>query len=338
MNATMIQYVGETLRYLLASPPAIDPVTGENMDKKHNVKLAYGNGLRPDVWGKFKERFGIETIAEFYAATEAPFALYNLSGNKFSQGAIGRQGWARIALMRRNLVFVKVDWDTEVPARDPSTGWCIPVKSNEPGEMLYKIDKFGDPSSNFQGYFNNSKATSSKVLRDVLVKGDAYFRTGDVCKWDLSNGLIYFSDRIGDTFRWKSENVSTAEVSESLGAHPDVVEANVYGVEVPHHDGRAGCVTMTLKGPATPDTMRALASHVDASLPRYARPLFLRVVDGVGGEESTTGTNKQQKAQLRKIGVDPGAGVGRMFWRKGDGYVGFSDADWKSMQAGAVKL
>ena len=365
MDATMIQYVGETLRYLLAAPPQIDPITGENMDKKHNVQLAFGNGLRPDVWNRFKERFGIDKIAEFFAATEAPFGTWILSSNDYSVGAIGRMGWIRQAISDINLACVEVDWNTDAPRRDPKTGFCTRCKSNQPGEMLCRLDP-KDIKRGFQGYFNNETATSSKVIRDVFKKGDAYYRSGDVCKWDRTQGLLYFHDRIGDTFRWKSENVSTFEVAEALGRHPRVHEANVYGVSLPHHDGRAGCVAVALDqsldaltspsaklSPSDLELMHSIATHIDASLPRYARPLFIRILNGVADEASTTGTNKQQKSTLRLMGVLPnntssgdvsGSGekkvdvTGKMFWRSGDTFVEFGEKDWTALQGGSVKL
>lgn len=206
-NATMIQYVGETCRYLLSAPPS-------PLDKQHKVRLAFGNGLRPDVWPKFKKRFGIETIQEFYAATEGPAAMWNKSRNSFSEGAVGMSGALSRQLVKS--LVIKLDFDDNVAVRDPKTGLCIVVRAGEPGELVYKLDE-KDIEADFQGYYGNKNATSSKILRDVLVKGDAYFSTGDVMRKD-GEGRWFFCDRIGDTFRWKSENVSTAEVAEVLGS------------------------------------------------------------------------------------------------------------------------
>ena len=337
MNATGIQYVGETLRYLLAAPPQIDPVTGEDLDKKHSVKVAFGNGLRPDVWNKFKDRFGLETIVELYAATESPFGTWNVSRNDWSLGAVGRFGRIKQALTSSNLKFVKVDWTTEKPHRDPKTGFCQIAKNDEPGEMIYKLaDKDDNEATNFQGYFNRDEATDKKIVKNAFKKGDKYFRTGDIGILNRSTGLMYFVDRIGDTFRWKSENVSTVEVSQALGTHQSVSEANVFGVALPGHDGRAGCVAITFKeGLPNQEILRSLAKHVDAELPKYARPLFLRVLSEVG--QISTGNNKQQKGALRDMGVDPSK-LGTVFWRKGDAYVEFQEADLKAMEAGRVKL
>ncbi|KAG5929883.1 hypothetical protein E4U42_004075 [Claviceps africana] len=337
-NATIIQYVGETLRYLLAQPPQRDPVTGECMDKVHKVTAAFGNGLRPDIWIAFKERFGIDTVLEFYAATEGPFGLWNLSRNDHSAGAIGRSGLLYSGLQSFNLALVELDWATFLPKRDPKTGFCIKVNAGEPGELISRLDP-QNVHRRFQGYYGNQSATSSKIIRDVFKTGDAWFRSGDVTRWD-SEGRVYFMDRIGDTYRWKSENVSTAEVSEAIGRHPSVREANVYGVELPHHDGRAGCVAITFDAKPDKDLLGSLARHIKSTLPSYARPLFLRVLREVGGARQTTGTMKQQKHVLRLAGVKPGNACveGELFWLRGDTYVPFQDQEWRELEAGRVKL
>jgi acyl-CoA synthetase (AMP-forming)/AMP-acid ligase II len=332
-NATIIQYVGETCRYLLAAPPQFDPATGENLDLKNSVRIAFGNGLRPDVWNRFKERFGIEAIAEFYAATEGSSGCWNFSRNNFSKGAIGRNGTLGGLLTKAGSALVQVDWETEAPWRDPQTGFCKVVPRGEPGEMLYKLDADDIPKK-FQGYFNNKGSTESKIMRNVLVKGDAYFRTGDMLSWD-DQGRMYFNDRIGDTFRWKSENVSTNEVSEALGNHAAVHEANVYGVELPHHDGRAGCVAIVLAEEPTEWLLKDLASHAHTRLPRFAVPLFLRLTKNM----VITGTNKQQKHVVRSQGVNPEkTGEDELYWLKNGTYVKFRKQDWEALTGGKVRL
>lgn len=335
-EATKIQYVGETLRYLLAVPPRPDDRT------RHKVKLAFGNGCRPDVWDKFRDRFGVETIAEFYGATEGVAASFNLSRNTFSSGAIGQSGLIAQAIQNFTQSIVQVDWETETPRRDPKTGFCIKVPRGEPGELLYKIADPKDVGAKFQGYFGNKKASDSKILRDVHKKGDAYFRSGDVVRYD-KDGLLWFSDRIGDTFRWRSENVSTAEVSEVLGLHPHILEANVYGVAIPNHEGRAGCAAILLRDVTTEDSpigdavLESLATHARASLPKYAVPVFLRVVASV----MATGNNKQQKHVLRLEGVDPDKVAGeRVYYLRPDSdrYEPFCQKEWDVLKAGKVKL
>ncbi|ATY64879.1 long-chain fatty acid [Cordyceps militaris] len=337
-RATGIQYVGETLRYLLAAPPQIDPVTGENLDRKHHVTVAVGNGLRPDIWNKFKDRFGITHIAEFYASTEGAGSTWNLSANDLFAGAVGRMGWLRRFLLRNDMAFLEYDHDQDRPFRDPTTGFCRRVPSGEPGELITRVDP-ADLKRLFQGYFNNEKATEAKILRDVFAKGDAWYRTGDIMSLD-SEGRYAFNDRIGDTFRWKSENVSTNEVAHAVGTYAAVREANVYGVQLPHHDGRAGCVAVNFtQDPPDADTLTGLAAHVRANLPKYAVPLFLRVVKDIAGPQ-TTGTNKQQKSVLRNAGVKPDAldDGAALYWLRGDTYVPFGQKEWQELQGGRVKL
>ena len=349
-EATVVQYVGETMRYLLAVPPKLDPVTGEDLDKANNVRLMYGNGLRPDVWNRVKDRFDIETVAEFYASTEGTSGTWNLSSNDFSSGAIGRSGAVATAVMNRSVTIVELDHVTEAPRRDPKTGLCRAVPRGEPGELMYRVDPENIREA-FQGYFNNKKASEGKIMRDVLEKGDAWFRTGDVIRWD-KEGRWYFSDRIGDTFRWKSENVSTSEVAEVLGAHSELHETNVYGVQLPNHEGRAGCAAVVFKDQAavpdadskptllpSPAVLNSVAHHVVDNLPKYAVPLFLRVMR----EMQATGNNKQQKHVLRTEGVDPGildAGKSGdlLYWLKDGTYVPFTRPEWDRMNAGQVKL
>lgn len=343
-DATMIQYVGETLRYLLAAPSEVDPETGRALDKQHRVRVALGNGLRPDVWNRFKERFGVDYVAEFYGATEGSFATWNLSRNDFGMGAVGRNGWLYFMIVGSGTAIVEVDFSTDLPCRDPKTGLCRAAKPGDPGEFLFRLPE-KDLERRFQGYYGDQAATHGKILRDVIKKGDSWFRTGDVMRWD-TEGRLYFHDRIGDTFRWKSENVSTAEVSQVLGLHPAVDEANVYGVQLPHHDGRAGCVALILNNSninglepvgTSAELLNSLAAHVHEGLPKYAAPVFLRITRP--GRMQTTGTNKQQKHDLRTEGVDPDkTGGDEVFWLQQGRYVPFTKTDWDGLYGGRVKL
>lgn len=192
-KATGIHYIGEMCRYLVASPPT-------PYDRAHNVRFAFGNGMRPDVWQEFKDRFNIEEIVEFYGATEGTGMSYVHSRNAFLRGAIGNQG-ALIRNLLNTHIFVKHDYSTDEPYRDPETGFCVKCKSDEPGELINPLDP-NDIKARYLGYFGDEKATMSKVLWDVLKKGDAYYRTGDLQKRD-AEGRLWFVDRVGDTFRWK---------------------------------------------------------------------------------------------------------------------------------------
>lgn len=338
-RTTVIQYVGETLRYLLATPPSPE-------DKQHQVRMAFGNGLRPDVWKRFKTRFGIETIVEVYGATEGVSATWNFNRNDFTDGAIASYGKITEYIASKNQAVVKVDWETEAPWRDPKTGLCERVPRGEVGELLFVLNA-QEISETFAGYYNNQNATNSKVIRDVLKKGDAYFRSGDTVRFD-KEGRVWFSDRIGDTFRWKSENVSTAEVGEVLGHHKAVQEANVYGVKVPGYEGRAGCAALLLQSSAlkslntpTDDILESLATYSANSLPKYAVPLFLRIVR----ELELTGNNKQQKGLLRNQGVNleiirNSNSNDKLYWLKpgAQRYVEFTARDLQALEKGQVRL
>lgn len=321
-------------RYLIRAPVQVDPKTGENLDKEHKVRIAFGNGLRPDVWAEFKDRFGIDAIGEFYAATESPMGLFNLSKNDHTSGAMGRNGWLYSLIMSLKVAVIELDKVTDEPLRDPRTKRCRQVRTGEPGELVFKLPE--NTTEQFQGYYKNAKATNSKILRNVFREGDAWFRSGDTIIWD-GEGRIFFTDRIGDTFRWKSENVSTMEVGHVLGLHPGIHEANVYGVQLPHHDGRAGCAAVVLNGEVDAVMMRSVGAHVKKGLPSYARPVFLRVMPDMAAE--STGTYKQLKHNLRTEGVDPTkVDLKTVWWLKDGEYVPFREEDWKSIGEGRAKL
>ena len=345
-NATVVQYVGETCRYLLLAPPQIDLDTGEDLDRRHSIRAAFGNGLRADVFERFRDRFGIETIAEFYAQTEGFLALCNLTTSDYASGAMGRGGWLYSLLMRwRGVNVVAINLETDEPARDARTGFCRHAAAGEVGEMLFMIADRNDVERVYQGYYGNVEATRKKIIHGVFRAGDAFFRSGDLVSWD-AEGRIYFHDRIGDTFRWKSENVSTTEVGNALGMHALVAEANAYGVQLPHHDGRAGAAVVVLRGSGgklvdetrlNDETLRSLARHAFDRLPRYAVPIFLRISENLG--HAVTGTNKQQKHDLRVQGVDPNRiGTDKLFWLRDGTYVPFGPSEWQELSAGRVKL
>jgi fatty-acyl-CoA synthase len=283
-NCTLVQYIGELCRYLLYSGP--HPREGE-----HNIRACYGNGLRRDVWNDFKTRFRIPQILEFYAATEGNVSIYNVEGKP---GAIGRI--PPFLAHRFPLALVKFDFEKEIPIRD-ERGFCVRGTTNEVGEAISRVSsdlpEFG---SRFEGY-SDKKETEKKILRHVFDKGDAWFRTGDLMRQD-KGGYFYFVDRIGDTFRWKGENVATSEVSEVITAFPGIKEANVYGVEVPRRDGRAGMAALVVSDSVDLTVFR---DHLVKTLPGYAQPLFLRIC----GKLEITATFKQKKAALVQLAYDP---------------------------------
>jgi fatty-acyl-CoA synthase len=313
-GATVFQYIGELCRYLLNSPP-------HPHERDHELRLAVGNGLRPDVWPAFQERFAIPRIVEFYGATEGTGSLVNLD-NKV--GAIGRLRPQVAAMMGFHLV--EFDVDTEEIRRDEN-GRVIRVKVGEPGEAITRISDFVP----FDGY-SDADATEKKIVRDAFKDGDTWFRTGDLLRQD-SDGYYYFVDRVGDTFRWKAENVSTAEVAAVVGEAPGVLEANIYGVEVPGHDGRAGMAAIVVDERFDP---AVLHRHVAANLASYARPLFLRLRDEV---EITT-TFKHRKRELVTEGFDPGAIADPLLFRdtEADGYVPLSAELYERIVTGDIRV
>ncbi|XP_009071831.1 PREDICTED: very long-chain acyl-CoA synthetase-like, partial [Acanthisitta chloris] len=281
-NVTVIQYVGELMRYLCNTPKRPN-------DREHGVRMALGNGLRAEVWKEFLQRFGPVAVWEFYGATEGNAGFINYTGKI---GAVGRANvflkcFAPFELIRYNV-------EEDEPVRD-ARGLCIPVSPGETGLLVIKITK----NTPFHGYAGDSQKTEKKVLRNVLVKGDAYFNSGDLLMMDQER-FIYFQDRVGDTFRWKGENVATTEVEATLAMVNFIQEVNVYGVSVPGCEGRCGMAALRLKDGASFDG-RSLYAFTRDTLPGYAAPRFLRIQDAL----EITGTFKQCKGNLVKEGFDP---------------------------------
>ncbi|KAF2454740.1 hypothetical protein BDY21DRAFT_352613 [Lineolata rhizophorae] len=343
-KATAFVYVGETARYLLSNPKS-------EKDKDHNVKVMFGNGLRPDVWLKFQHRFDIPYVSEFFNSTEGMFSLANVCGGPYLATAVGHHGALQRYMNRNTIVPVEIDHETNDIVRDPRTGWAIRKPYEEGGEILVAC-----PSEKaFVGYWRNPEATSKRFVKNVFKKGDMWYRTGDALR-RTSDGRWYFMDRLGDTFRWKSENVSTSEVATVFGNFPGIVEANVYGVEVPGHDGRAGCAAIYIP-PENREIFdfAGLLQHAEAKLPRYAVPIFLRLL----AELQPLHNNKpMNKGPLRKEGIDPDLvdkdkpeGKPRdviMWWPSALGHptvdvdkekwIEFTRDDWNSLKNAQAKL
>ncbi len=273
-GCTIFQYIGELCRYLLQSTPP-------DAALRHSLRLCCGNGMRGDVWDAFQARFAIPQVLEFYAATEGLLSLYNCEGKP---GAIGRV--PPFLAHRFPLALIACDPDTNEPLRDDA-GLCRPCAADQPGEAISQL-------RSAPRIYTDAAASSRKLLRDVLGKGDCWFRSGDLMRRDAA-GFYYFVDRLGDTFRWKGENVSTTEVGAVLLACPGVVDAVAYGVAVPGTEGRAGMAALAVDAQFDLATLRA---HIHAKLPSYARPIFVRLSPDI----ETTATFKHNKVSFARQG------------------------------------
>jgi fatty-acyl-CoA synthase len=318
-DCTLFQYIGELCRYLTAAPE-------HPRERDHRLRIACGNGLRADVWRRFAERFRIPRVLEFYAATEGNVSLYNVEGEV---GAIGRV--PSFLAHRFPLALVQFDRATGEPVRD-AKGFCIRCAAGESGEAIGRIsDAAAQSGAAFEGY-TSAEETARKILRNVFAPGDAWYRTGDLMRKDES-GFFYFVDRIGDTFRWKGENVAASEVAAAIGAFPGIVETTVYGVAVPGCEGAAGMATLV---PAGPLDLAALRQHLAQHLPAYARPLFLRIKDRI----ETTATFKHTTTDLVRQGYDPAATDDTIYFDDPaqQAFVQLDHALYDRIQAGAVRL
>jgi fatty-acyl-CoA synthase len=318
-RCTLFQYIGELCRYLVNSPH-------QEIETEHNLRMACGNGLRPEVWSVFQERFRIPRILEYYASTEGNFSLYNCEGQV---GAIGRippflSGKLPVALLR-------FDVDAGEPARN-AEGRCERCEPNEVGEAVGLIPSdTAQRGGRFEGYADLA-ASERKLLRDVFKEGDAWYRTGDLMRCD-ERGFFYFVDRVGETYRWKGENVSTAEVLTALTAMPGVLEGVVYGVAVPGADGRAGMAALVV-GPQfdLAEFRRGIAER----LPAYSRPVFLRLIATL----EATGTFKPRKQDLVAAGFDPARVSDPLYFddTRASGYVPLDPALFANISAGALRI
>ena len=281
-NTTALVYIGELCRYLANSEP-------RQAEQNNPLKVMVGNGLRPDVWDTFKDRFQVNRIVEIYGASEGNALFMNLLNKNKTIGMTN----ADVALIEYDVA------EDEVLKTDD--GFCKRILNHDPGLLIVRIG----PNAVFNGY-TDAQATEKKILRNVFDEGDAWFNTGDLIKtvdvgYSLGKTHYQFVDRIGDTFRWKSENVSTNEVGEILNGYKDVNMSNVYGVQIPGCEGRAGMAAFSLEDAKTFD-WQAFSDYVENSLPKYARPLFIRIIQ----EMDTTGTFKLKKNDLRNEAFDIG--------------------------------
>ena len=280
-GCTLLVYIGELCRYL-------SNTEAQAGDDKNPLRSMMGNGMRPDVWLGFKKRFGISRVAEFYGASEGNVAFANLMNRDCTVGMTS----AEVAL-------VEYDVDNDEIVRD-AAGRCVPVKAGEPGLLLGKITE----DTVFEGY-TDPEATEKKIVRSALETDDAWFNSGDLMRTvDVGFTLGYphyqFVDRVGDTFRWKSENVSTNEVGEIINGFDQIKFCNVYGVEIPGTDGRAGMAAVTLQDGVAELDVDAFSTFLRSELPAYAVPLFVRIQPDI----DVTGTFKMVKGDLRKQAYD----------------------------------
>jgi fatty-acyl-CoA synthase len=318
-DCTVFQYIGELCRYLVNSEPHPN-------ETRHRIRLCCGNGLRPDVWDRFKTRFNIHQILEFYAATEGNVSLFNLEGKP---GSIGRT--PRFLAHRFPTKIVKIDIETGEVIRG-ADGFCVLCRPNEIGEAIGKIDnKSSNVGNRFEGY-NSDAESERKVLRGVIEQDDAWFRTGDLMRQD-EHGFYYFVDRIGDTFRWKGENVATMELSQTITAMSGVREAVVYGVAIPGYDGRVGMAALVVDKNFD---LVAFREYLAQHLPRYAHPLFIRICT----EMEITATFKQRKSELVRQGYDPTMSSDAIYFDDPElrRFVRLEETVFDRIQAGQIKL
>ena len=274
-QATCFGYIGELCRYLLNQPETA-------AEKNNSLRCMIGNGLRPSIWAEFKARFGVEQITEFYASSEGNIGFTNVFNFDNTVG-----------FSPATYAIVRYDLENDQAVRGKK-GFLEKAKKGEAGLLISEISAKWP----FDGYTDPAKSEAA-ILRNVFKKGDAWFNTGDLMR-DIGCKHAQFVDRLGDTFRWKGENVSTTEVENVLGAFPGVEDAVVYGVEIPGTNGRCGMAALRLSEGQQLDGT-ALAAHLDAELPVYAAPLFIRLL----GEVETTGTFKYKKADLKQAAYDP---------------------------------
>lgn len=318
-DCTAFQYIGELCRYLLHRPYA-------DNEKLHRLRIACGNGLAGSVWEEFQERFQIPQILEFYAATEGGISLFNAQGKPGAIGHIPSYLSHRFAP-----ALVAFDFNKGEPTRNEN-GFCIRCGVNEPGEAIGRVQN--DPESagsRFEGY-TNAAETEKRILRNVFKPGDAWVRTGDLMRKD-EKGFYYFVDRIGDTFRWKGENVATSEVAQEICAFEGIQHATVYGVSIPGAEGRAGMAAIVCDREIN---FAALERHLARRLPAYARPLFLRICP----QAEVTGTFKYAKTDLIRQGFDPAQCVDPLYFYQPDvqGYVPLDAGLIERISSGSIRL
>ncbi|NP_001011348.2 long-chain fatty acid transport protein 6 [Xenopus tropicalis] len=316
-NVTVVQYIGELCRYLCNQPL-------KEGEKDHKVRMAVGNGVRSDVWKEFIRRFGDIKMCELYGATEGNICFMNHTGKI---GSVGRSNIFYKLLFPFELI--KYDIQKDEPIINEQ-GWCERVKKGETGLLISQVNK----NNPFFGYAGNKNHTTKKLLCNVFRKGDVYFNTGDLMVQDSEN-FLYFRDRIGDTFRWKGENVATTEVADIIGMLNFIQEANIYGVAIPEHEGKVGMASIIVKANETLD-VKTIYEQIVTYLPGYARPRFLRLQENM----EMTGTFKQQKFRLVEQGFNPSAVPDPLYFLDDSekSYVPLTKDIYDKILSGQIKL
>ncbi len=309
-QATHFVYVGEVCRYLMAVPAKPD-------DHQTPLKYIVGNGLRPDIWMAFKKRFGIRKIYEFYGAAEGVGVFTNLFNFDYSVGTSVTP-----------FALVAYDSENEVPVRQKQ-GFMKKVDRGETGLLIMEISE----KTPFAGY-SDKKKTEEKIFRDVFRKGDMWFNTGDLLR-NMGYRHAQFADRLGDTFRWKGENVATQEVEKAIDTFPGVASSAVYGITMPGSDGKAGMAAI-VRDENTPPDISQLAAHLRASLPKYAVPLFVRFVP----DFEWTATHKIKKTTLKNQGYDPAQVKNDIYvlLPESEAYIPLTEEIYRNLQEGKYKF
>ena len=289
-------------------------VPGQN---KTTLKYIIGNGLRPDIWKAFKKRYGIKKVYEFYGAAEGVGVLTNIMNFEYCVG-----------MSLTPMAIVQYDVENDCIVRDEK-GMAVRAKKGEPGLCLMQISE----KTPFPGY-SDKKKTEEKIIRDAFKKGDMWFNSGDMLR-NLGYGQAQFVDRLGDTFRWKGENVATLEVEKALDTFPGVEGATVYGVTLPTGDGKAGMAAI-IKARGKDVDLTALPVHLKSLLPKYAVPLFVRFVE----DFEQTATHKVKKTVLKEEGYDPAKVRKDIFvlLPGSETYVPVTDALYKEINSGKYKF
>ncbi|KAH8811094.1 putative bifunctional fatty acid transporter/acyl-CoA synthetase [Xylogone sp. PMI_703] len=321
-RATRILYVGELCRYLVSSPPS-------PFDRDHNCIVAAGNGLRGEIWEKFRKRFGVPEIREFYRSTEGLAKYDNFGCGAWGAGKVGFAGPIR-RFYETDTILLKTDPATGELYRDPKTGFCKKANLGEPGEVVGRVKD----RALLTEYLNNASATEEKLLHDVFEKGDCWQRMGDLLVMDKS-GWVQFHDRIGDTFRWKGENVSAGEVRDHIAKLSGVQDAVVYGVKLAGYDGQAGAASLTLESVTDESFMKELyAGLKKTGLPNYAMPRLVRITP----EIEANATFKKAKGDIVKKSWKPDENKDKLYWLNGTNYEKLDTLNWSEIESGRAKL